>query len=249
MKSKIRITQKEAIKIEQILDAIRRRRSLDESKRSFEFELGGFKIKLNNKNDYLELIDILEGLQEKAGMEYKISRYYFDSRGQRQAFTLYSSILCGIIIKDIRRFENYHDQLKKIIKNKRKILDLDKEQPDLPNKQNQRYLITRDKTNGDFYYKNKLIKFDNKDTIYYLIFECLYTKGDLKGFCFYESINRYLEKQGQERLVDNQKIKDRIKNGLENLFRFTNLPRKAPDGKKIIQKSRGKGITLYNPPI
>jgi len=110
-------------------------------------------------------------------------------------------------------------------------------------------LITRDKITGDFYYKNKPIKFENKETIYYLIFECLYEKGDLEGFCSYETINRYLEKYGKEQYTDNKQIMDRIKNGIINLFRFSNLPSKAPDGKELIQKIRGKGIILYNPPL
>lgn len=110
-------------------------------------------------------------------------------------------------------------------------------------------LITRDKLTGDFYYKNKPINFENKDTIYYLIFECLYEKGDLEGFCSYENINKYLEEHGKEEYKDERQIRDRIKNGIMNLFRFSNLPPKAPDGKELIQKVRGKGIILYNPPL
>ena len=109
-------------------------------------------------------------------------------------------------------------------------------------------LITRDK-NGDFFYKNKLIKFEDKDAIYYLIFECLFEQSDLTGFCSYEIINRYLEKHGKEEYAtDRQKI-DRIKNGITNLFRFSNLPFETHNKKKIIQKVKGKGAILYNPPL
>jgi hypothetical protein len=108
-------------------------------------------------------------------------------------------------------------------------------------------LITRDKESGDFYYKNKPIKFDNKGAIYYLIFECLYENGGIEGFCSYENINRYLEKHGEKEYTENQQIADRIKNGLVNLFRFSNLPQKTPNGKNLIRKIRGKGLTLYNP--
>lgn len=109
-------------------------------------------------------------------------------------------------------------------------------------------LITRDNW-GDFYYRNKPIKFENNDTIYYLIFECLYEKGDLNGFCSYATINKYLEEHGKEKLTDDQQIKDRIKNGIVNLFRFSKLPPKAPNKKPLIQKVRGKGVVLYNPSI
>lgn len=113
----------------------------------------------------------------------------------------------------------------------------------------ERLLITRDKINGDFYYKNKLLEFENKKAIYYLIFECLYEKGDFNGFCSYETINEYLEERGKKELTDDRRIKDRIKNGVESLFRFSDLHRKAPDGKNSIQKVRGDGISLYNPPV
>ncbi|MFC1630201.1 hypothetical protein ACFL06_01540 [Patescibacteria group bacterium] len=110
-------------------------------------------------------------------------------------------------------------------------------------------LITRDKETGDFYYKNKIIKFDNKEAIYYRLFECLYENGDLKGFCSYKDINKYLEKHGGKEYTENQQIADRIKNGLASLFRFANLPQKTPDGKDLIRKIRGKGLTLYNPSL
>jgi len=109
-------------------------------------------------------------------------------------------------------------------------------------------LITRDK-NGDFYYKNKLIKFENKDAIYYLIFECLYETEDINGFRSYEAINRYLEKNGKEEYTDERQIKDRIKNGVASLFRFSNLPKKTPTGKEMIDIIRGKGLALNNPKI
>jgi len=116
-------------------------------------------------------------------------------------------------------------------------------------KEKRRNLITRDKISGDFYYKNELIQFKNKDAIYYLIFECLYEKRDLNGFCSYEIIDKYLVKHGKGEYDDYRQKIDRIKNGIINLFRFSDLPQKTPDGKEIIQKVRGKGIILYNPPL
>lgn len=109
-------------------------------------------------------------------------------------------------------------------------------------------LITRD-VNGEFYYKNKPIKFTNKEAIYYLIFECLYEKGNLDGFCPYDTINKYLEENGKEEYTDERQIRDRIKNGIMNLFRFSNLPSKTPNRKELMQKVKGKGIILYNPSL
>ncbi|MSU60430.1 MAG: hypothetical protein EXS52_00755 [Candidatus Staskawiczbacteria bacterium] len=108
-------------------------------------------------------------------------------------------------------------------------------------------LITRDAIAGEFYYKNKPINFQGNETIYFLIFECLYEKSDFNGFCSYETINNYLQASGEEEYDDDRQIKDRIKNGIANLFRFTGLPKKNPTGKKLIDVSRGKGLIFNNP--
>ena len=143
--------------------------------------------------------------------------------------------------KEIRRQFEEEERIREIVKE-------EQTEREIPKTSKRRDLIIIDKT-GDFYYKNKLIKFENKDAIYYLIFECLYEKGELDGFCSYETIDKYLVEHGKERYDDNRQITDRIKNGVMNLFRFSNLPAKAPDGKEIIQKVRGKGIILYNPSL
>ena len=144
----------------------------------------------------------------------------------------------------------YIEEMKRQLKEEERVREIVKEEQkkiEMPRLEKRKNLINRDKITGDFYFKNKLIKFENKEAIYYLIFECLYEKGDLNGFCSYETINKYLEKQGKEEYIDDRQIKDRIKNGILNLFRFSNLPPKAPDSNEIIQKVRGKGIILYNP--
>ena len=110
-------------------------------------------------------------------------------------------------------------------------------------------LITRDAETGDFYYKNKLIEFRSKETIYYWVFECLYEKPDHNGFCSYENINKYLQENGEDECTYKRQIKDRIKNGIVNLFRFSNLPQKTPTGKDLIEKVRGKGLVLNNPTL
>jgi len=74
---------------------------------TFDFELGGFGIEIKNENDYLELVDILEGLQKRAGIKYTIEDFYEDYRGRRHPFTIYDSFKCKIIISDPKKFENY----------------------------------------------------------------------------------------------------------------------------------------------
>ena len=110
-------------------------------------------------------------------------------------------------------------------------------------------LITRDKATGDFYYKDKLVNFQNKKAIYFLIFECLYENCDYEGFCSYEDIDRYLVKKNMGECADERKVKDRIKNGITNLFRFSSLPSKIPTGKNLIDKARGKGLVINNPVV
>lgn len=150
-----------------------------------------------------------------------------------------------IVRMKVKRLEKINNALKKYIKSK-EIIEETKDRAQIKKERN---LITRDKRNGDFYFKNKLIKFENKEAIYYLIFECLYEKGDLNGSCSYETINKYLEDHDKEKYTDRQQILNRIKNGIMNLFRFSDLPQKAPDGKELIQKVRGKRIILYNPQL
>jgi len=151
-----------------------------------------------------------------------------------------------------KRAEAYAKEIRRAFKEEERIREIAREEQDKKDKikitkmGKRGTLITRDR-DGGFYYKNKPIKFKNKEAIYYLIFECLYEKADLNGFCSYETINKYLVEHGKEEYTDERQMKDRIKNGIMNLFRFSNLPLKAPDGKELIQKIRGKGIILYNP--
>ena len=75
-------------------------------------------------------------------------------------------------------------------------------------------------------------------------------ESDGNGFCDYETINKFLERNGEDKLDDIEKIRKRINNGVASLFRFTkNLPHKAPAGKEIVMIQRGKGLLFYNPKI
>ena len=91
-------------KIKKVLGAIQSRHMLNSSKRIFGFNLGGFVITLNTQNDYNELIDLLSGLQKKAGIKYEIKESYLDNKGIERHHTLYESYGCAIEIIDEKRF-------------------------------------------------------------------------------------------------------------------------------------------------
>jgi len=213
--------------------------------------------------EYLQknkIIEVLEGSKKRFLAEFRsepetpYSRFFFNKQMalDRQRLLSYEFL-------DEERFDFYIWTI--TIKNSSKIAQLkdllikdelgktEKELKFIKTKiENKDTLITRN-GNGDFYYKNKPIKFDNKETIYYLIFECLYERGDLEGFCSYENINKYLIEYGKIEYSDNRKIIDRIKNGIQCLFRFTDLSERTPDNKSLIKKVKGKGMILYNPKL
>jgi len=112
MQKEIRIPPEGIIKIKKVLEAIKKRRFLNPTKQIFNFELGGFGIDLKNENEYLELVDTLEGLQERAGIKYVIDKYYKPDRlGRRFPITLYPSFKCEITITDNKKYENYYDEI------------------------------------------------------------------------------------------------------------------------------------------
>ncbi len=110
-KAQSKIQLEALLKIKQILDAIQKRHFLNSSRQIFDFELGSFGRELKNENDYLELVDIFEGLQKKAGLKYEIIKFYIDARGRRQNFTLYNSFKCKITITGRKKFENYCNKI------------------------------------------------------------------------------------------------------------------------------------------
>lgn len=110
-------------------------------------------------------------------------------------------------------------------------------------------LINRDISSGDFYYKNKPIKLNDKHAIYYLIFECLYLKSDMEGFCSYDTIDNYLTSNEKSKCkTEKQKIK-RINNGVANFLRFSKLPKNANNNKKLIEIIKSRGLIFNNPAI
>jgi hypothetical protein len=96
----------------QIIEAIKRRLSFNPNESVQEFELGAFNADMKNENDFLDLINMLNGMKSMAGIEYKIKDSYFDRLGREHPFTLYSSHLCEIIIKDKKSLIIFANKLK-----------------------------------------------------------------------------------------------------------------------------------------
>ena len=81
-----------------ILNAIGQRHELNSAANTFEFELGGLGVPLNNENDYQLVATALDGLQAKGLIKHKIER----------TGTLYESFKCKITIADKDRFSNFY---------------------------------------------------------------------------------------------------------------------------------------------
>jgi len=95
---KITMTSNDIIK--KILEAIQQRRDLNPKAETFDFELGGFGVKLDNENDYFTLIEAFKGLKLEAGIAYEII----------DTSTLYESHKCKIAITDKKKFEKFYKQ-------------------------------------------------------------------------------------------------------------------------------------------
>lgn len=92
---------------QQVLLAIKKRYDLNPKQKELIFEMGGLGVTLNTDNDYFQIIAVLDGLKEKAGIDYIIENTYTDGRGRTQHYTLYEARLCKIRIKNFDKFENF----------------------------------------------------------------------------------------------------------------------------------------------
>src|SRR3989344_3468093 len=114
---------------------------------------------------------------------------------------------------------------------------------------NKRFIDYHD---SDFYCKNKLIDFPEREAIYVKLVEVLYTKSDHNGHCSYDTINRFFESKHENKITDREKQTKRIHNAIQGLHRrrasqSVHFPQKAPDGRLIIDVNGSKGLVFYNP--
>lgn len=114
------------------------------------------------------------------------------------------------------------------------------------------HLVSKDKR-GAYYYDGKLIEMQS-DSLHYKVMDSLYSGQDQEGFLAYEDVEKALQKSGEQEIEETEPRNKRIRNGLQQLFRFAKvngrpLTNKVPDGKRLIEIVRGKGLKLYNPKI
>jgi len=102
--------------------------------------------------------------------------------------------------------------------------------------------------------KSKLIDFPDLDSVYVKVVEAFLSIAGENGFCSIEIINDYLEDAGFPKLKSKQDKAKRIHNALTTLYRERKsqkkpFPKRAPDGKKIIELVKGKGWVFHNPSV
>lgn len=108
-------------------------------------------------------------------------------------------------------------------------------------------LIVRDPGTGNFYFNGKLIKCNDQDNLYFRLLIILYLHADGNGLCSYKLIEKHLEAMDESPCRDPKKIAERVNNAIKTLFRYTTLPKKTPDGHKIIEIKKGVGVIFFNP--
>ena len=157
-----------------------------------------------------------------------------------------------ITIPNLKGFQNYHIAITKLQNYIQK--DGESRFPNVYGSpiskiDDRRYLMSKN-SEGDYFYKDKRIE-ANKTAIYYQIFDILYTHCDQNGFLSYGSIENHLIKRNFPESENEQKRNKRINNAIFNeqqgLFRFAKINNKkfnnrTPDGKKLIELVRGKGL-------
>lgn len=90
--------------VKTIIEAIGQRYELNTAADTFEFELGGLGVPINNENDYQLVVTALDGLQTKHIIKHEIGR----------SGTLYESFKCKITITDKKKFEAEYQQSKSL---------------------------------------------------------------------------------------------------------------------------------------
>ncbi|GEM_PF-2489867 len=148
-----------------------------------------------------------------------------------------------------KNFFNFRTAINDIIKEEDELNDETKDK-------NDNFLISKN-NQGEYLYNGQKIEM-NTTTIYYKIFDILYSHHDQNGFLSYENIEKYLRKCDEQSIEDevvrDKRIKNAISNKQQGLFRFAKvgkdkLKNKTPKGDELIKVVWGKGLKLNNPRI
>jgi len=108
----------------------------------------------------------------------------------------------------------------------------------------QKRFITKE--GNDFFCEGKRIKFDDPKTVYYKLFNFMYGQDGRSAIYSRDDINKGLENQGAEKITDPKKIRKRINNTIDNLFRFAHFPQTL-NQTETIKPRRKTGIEFNNP--
>jgi hypothetical protein len=116
-------------------------------------------------------------------------------------------------------------------------------------------LIAKHQDDGDYFYKDKRIVV-NRKTLYYDVFDILFSYSDQDGFLSYEQIESNLVKRKYSRAEDDEKRNKRIQNAILNeqqgFFKrakigTSEMKNEIPDGTPLVDVSRGNGLKFNNP--
>ncbi len=207
---------------------------------------------------YLKALLLIEGGEMRRSAIIQARMEIIKGLAQKGVIKIISidEIILGKIRLTItKKFDSFYKEIEKKYNAIRKIDDVKTEiKSPPPEAETRRNLISRDK-NGDYSYGGKRIEM-NHETIYYQIFDILFTHCDQGGFLSYEDTEKELVKkdypESQTESSRNKRIHNAIFNRQQGLFRFAKvngkrLQNKIPDGRKLIDSIRGKGLKLNNP--
>lgn len=244
--------QKSIEKIWIVLQEIQEKRQLLQDNSSiidFPKEPSGF---------YLKAILLIEGgeMRRSAIIQTRIEVI----KGLAKSGVIKIVNIDGIILGNIKltitkKFDSFYKEIEKKYNTYREVDEVKTEIKPLPKETEiRRNLISRDK-NGDYFYSGRRIEM-NHETLYYQLFDILFLYCDQGGFISYENIERELIKkespESETETSRNKRVNNAIFNKQQGLFRFAKvngkrLQNKIPDGRKLIELIRGKGLKINNP--
>lgn len=126
----------------------------------------------------------------------------------------------------------------------------------VPKKDDARHLLEND-VRRDYYYDGKRIEMSH-ETIYYKIFDIVFSHCDQQGFISYANIEKHLVRRGcpasTNAEVRNKRINNALRNKYTGLFRFAKIngndfENRTLNGQPLIKLKRGEGVFLNNPPL
>lgn len=115
--------------------------------------------------------------------------------------------------------------------------------------------VIRKNDRGDFFFNSTRIEMP-KETLYYKVFDALFTRTKGDGTATFEEIENHVTTSGCVPMGSTKERNKRIHNALSKngLFRYAlvngkPLRNELPNGEKLIEPARGVGVRLNNPQV